>query len=71
MRSLVHLKQVKTKINLIYNCNTALKHKNVKIGLGTHFIQNHPIKQQSVIFTTIFNVEIVSEYTLMYTESYV
>ena len=69
MRPLVHLKQVNTKKNLIYNCNTALKHKNVKTGLGTHFIQYHPIKHQSVIFIKIFTVEIVSEYTLRCTES--
>ena len=65
---LVHVKQVNTK-NLIYNCKTALIHKHVKTGLATHFIQYHQRKQQSMIFTKIFNVEIVSEYTLRYTKS--
>ena len=72
MRPSVHVKQVNTQKNLIYKCITALKHKNVTTGLktATHFIQYHPIKQQSVIFTKIFNVEIVSEYTLKCTESW-
>ena len=73
MRSLVHVKQVNTQKYLIYNCNTALKHKNFKTGLkiAIYFIQYHPIKQQSVpvIFNKIFNVEIVREYTLRCTES--
>ena len=69
MRPLVNLKRANTKENIIYNCNTAVKHKNVKTGLGTHFIQYHTIKQQSVIFTKIFNVEIVREYTIRCTES--
>ena len=62
MRPLVHFKQVKTK--------TAIQ-QIVTTGLATHFIQYHPRKQQSVIFrpTKIFNVEIVSEYTLRYTGS--
>ena len=58
-----------THKNLIYNCKTALKNKNVKTGIATHFIPYHPIKQQSVIFTKIFNAEIVSKYTLRCTES--
>ena len=51
---LFHLQQVNTKI-LIYNCYTALKHKNFKTGLATHFIQYNPRKQQSVMFTKISN----------------
>ena len=49
-RNCDHLKQVNAK----YNCNRALKHKNVKTGLATHLILYHTIKQQSVIFTKIF-----------------
>ena len=64
---LVHLKQVDTKKNLIYYCNTTLKQKKkVKTGLATHFIQYHLRKQQSAMFAKIFNVEMFSENTLMY-----
>ena len=51
MIPLVHLKQVYTNILRVYNCNTALKHNNVKTGLASYFIMYHPRKQQSVIFT--------------------
>ena len=67
---LVHIKQVDTKKILIYYCNTTLKqNKNVKTGLATHFIQYHLRKQQSAMFAKIFNVEIFTEYTLMYTNT--
>ena len=68
MRPLVQLKKL-TQKNLIQICNTALKHKNFKAGLATHFIQYHLRKHQSLIITKIFNVEIVSEFTLRYTDS--
>ena len=39
-----------------HNCNTALKHKNVRTGLATHLIRYHLRKQQSVILTKINNI---------------
>ena len=63
MAPFVHLKRVNTK-NLIYNCNTALKHKNVKTGLATHFTMRENNNRWYLLKYPIFHVEIVSEYIL-------
>ena len=55
---------------LIYNCNTALKHKNVKTGIATHFTIRENNNRCYLLNYPIFHVEFIREYTLMYIESY-
>ena len=67
-----HLKFIESKFTqkfLIYNCNTALKHKNVKTGIATHFTIWKINNRCYLLKYPIFHIEFISEYTLMYTES--
>ena len=55
MTPLVYLKKINTT-NPIYNCNYALKHKNVRTVLATHFIRYNSRKHQPVTLTKISNI---------------